>query len=403
MLYERKLEELNQQELSKKNKKFLENLKNCQKKKIFVNWRNVYKGLMIKQKIFELQIHFSQQKEPKELEIFWENILKELEFFDDFLFAKKMNAGCDSLLDLFFISFFKRPHNLKGFLRLVPVDYDTTKMIQIFQKLVDKTNLKIDRFSNRGKSSFYYLIHLNDFEFFEYVFSTFKISNSFPFHEFVQMDPKIYFLGIEKFGEANLTETYFLQIFFESHLEVFNHITKNFHHPEYLKKIDFLMKDLKGFLPRIEFCIQHTKGCKGLTTEQIIYLFKNSKEKLELIPIFMKYKNQFCEKLIENIFQYSLENVNEMKYFVENGFDVSKSNFPYFYYMLENVNFLQFDEGRGYDCIDFLLDHGYDINTNTIYLKNGVQFSTYNDFEMEGFSIRRKKMNQHLKKFNLEI
>jgi hypothetical protein len=368
MLFERKISEFNAE--NSKRKKFIKNLQTSlsKKGKTFDKWKSVYKGLLTKQKIIKLEngLHWTKDTFPsyEDLESFWNQVLEDLNFFENVQFTRKMNNYCESLLHLFFYS-----------LKCSKKRYNSLKMIQIFQRIIDKTNLKMDQISNRYRTPFHDLILLDDLEFFEYVIFNCKINQYFPFLNVMSMtqtNPKMFSLLIQKFGMLELREYKFLQIFQNSNLETFNILTQDFKHPEYLKKIDMsswiriAKRNYKDAIVRLNFCFEHTstKESKGLTLEQLKNLFTFGFDRLLIIPLIMKFKDQL-PGLPENFFKFCVKNLREMKCFVDHGFDISKSSKPYLFYILMfwGVFFLENRIPDIYDCIDFLLDHGYDINT----------------------------------------
>jgi hypothetical protein len=255
--------------------------------------------LTTKQKIFELESKlylFLPDTTHEEFENFWNQVLRDLDYFENFDFTRKMNRFSESLLELFFDSLLK----FSGIFGKSPTQvYDTQTMIQLFQKIVDKTKPRLDRYSSRFRSPMGHLIYLNNFEFFEYFLSKFEVQK-IPLHlmSISTTDPKIFSLTMEKFGMLELSENYFLHAFSNANLEIFKILTKDFTHPEYLSKINVnswiydAKLNYQDSLYRIEFCFEHTsfEDSKGLGSEQIKQLFTFGYDRMLLIPLFMKYK-----------------------------------------------------------------------------------------------------------------
>jgi hypothetical protein len=383
-LFEREMKKLNIEKISLKHQKFIQNLSTClsKKGKKFDKWKSVFKGFMTKKMIFSLEKKVSIENLCRKAinnSFFWEEILKDLNHFEDLTFTRKMDNNCNSLLDLFFISFFPvfYQDDFDNFPKKTR-SYNTQVMIKLFQKIIDKTKLKIDKLSAKNASPLHYLIWMNDFEFLKYVLSTCNVKKTFPYQIVAsqrKLDLKIVSLLVEYFGERKFTEKETLNIIQKSNLDFYFNENNKFKHPEYLCKIrigdwvlqSFTQKNknenpqdiVDELIPRLTFCFENTsiKEAKGLSSQQIETFVSYNKLRIHIIPLIMKFKDNL-DGIIDDLFKNSLASVDEMQSYVDFGYEISKTSIPCFFelFKLRNrFNSVLFMD----DCLLFLIGNGY--------------------------------------------
>lgn len=191
--YKRTLDEMKKTEKSKKQKKISDSHLNLYKNNetIYssVQWRNSFKGITVKRKIFNLEMKMKDNMFQKDPVDFWTEILDELNKFDDLCFTRKMLNSPRSLLDFFFISLFEfgdfqnLNHIIRKFDKInalpIPRKFDSKKILILFEKIYEKMNLKINFVNSSKFSPLCYLIWLNDFEFFQQILKITKFNGKF--------------------------------------------------------------------------------------------------------------------------------------------------------------------------------------------------------------------------------
>eukprot|EP01080_Neovahlkampfia_damariscottae_P009587 gene9587-1789_t len=373
--------------------------KNFQKQKETLageKWKSVLQGYMKKLKIHKFQAYFYDNSFMNKPEKFWEKVIQELKTFDDFAFTRKMTKFQDSLLDLFFLSFFKfsnfwsvccEQKFMKPTLKteFSPISFHREKVLNFFKTIYKMTNLKLFWSNSRKTSPFHYLVWMNDFELLKEILEITKkekIPKNFGFKEIFISKPvslEITKFIINSFEVEPIKYEDATTLFLYASPEVLDQFIK-FIYPTTIQGI------VLHRFQKFHECRNHHKTISNLVSNFEVY-FKNGLElpeypggnciqhlcsefaltsnvKTKFIPLLCKYDLlDSIEEIEHNPFYKYVTDYTTLKMFIDNGYDYSKIM------SLDEIVMKNFDTSRKiYPTefelkVDLFLSMGWDINS----------------------------------------